>query len=105
MLSFVHFVERLYKRFVESADRHNGHSTQRFCNAAVEGGKPQDGANGKNKFTDRVDEHEAPVEEFAERLIGFAHAVDGGAAVVVLLPFNGQMQDLVVFLLEEITAE
>ena len=52
-----------------------------------------------------MDIHEAAVKKVFQRFIGFADAVDGSPAVVVLVPFDGQVQRLVVALLQEVAAQ
>ena len=48
--------------------------------------------------------HKAAIEKAAQPIIGFLNAVDGGAAVVVLVPFGREVQGLMVFLTQKILA-
>ncbi len=62
----------------------------------------------KEEFGQCVDIHKSMVERFTEVTIMEAqnrHPIDRGAAVMVLLPFDRQVEDLVVFFLQEVAAE
>jgi hypothetical protein len=105
MFAFIDFTEGLDKRFVEEADDEDRPDAHDDGEAAEEGGEVEDGDDGENEFSQGVDVHETAVEEFTEGFIGFANTVDRRSAMMVLLPFDGQMEYLVVFFLEEVTAE
>ena len=60
---------------------------------------------GYNKLHDRIDIHKSVVEKTPEGLIRLADPVDGRTAVMVLVPFDGQVEYLVIFFLEEIAAQ
>src|ERR1700722_9193234 len=104
MLFFVDLIEGLDKGAVEFPDDQDGQDAQTKGNTAIERYKIEHGADGNKKLCDRIDIHESVVKEIPEGLIRFANAVDGCATMVVLLPFDGQVEHLVIFFLEKIPA-
>ena len=49
--------------------------------------------------------HKAVLKEIFKRFVGLPDAIYGSSAVVVLMPTNGQMQGLMVHLIQKIATE
>lgn len=89
MFLLIGLIECPEERFVEPKDSHNGQYAQDNSYEPKSRGEIEHGDKGKRKFSEGVDIDKAIFKKLFQPFVGFAHAVDGGTAVVVLMPFNG----------------
>ena len=103
MFFFVGLVNCFYEWLVECKNDPDCNNTQHNANSSKEWRIDEHGDERRNEFRKRIEIHEPILEKFFQCFISLSNSVDGGAAVMVLVPFYRQVKGLVVNFLQEIS--
>src|ERR1035438_436795 len=105
MLPLIDFFLGADDGLIESENCHDDDKPRQSTDATEQWREIDHGDKRKNKFRQRMQVHKATIKKTFQCLVRFPDPIDGSATMMGLMPFYGNVQCLMVPLLQKIAAK